>query len=89
MEHAQVVRAEVTTAVALPPDRLAALQQGARHARPAARCSSRPARRSVDHRRRVARIGSTVYDGSVTTQLREVVKRVGWSRARPGRVGRT
>ena len=40
MDHQQVVRAHVTTAVALPDDRVAALQQGW-PPRPAARCSSR------------------------------------------------
>ena len=71
MDHQQVVRAEVTTAVELPADRVAALQQGLAQA----------TGREVQLETRVdpsiiggavARIGSTVYDGSVTTQLREV-----------------
>ena len=49
MDHQQVVRAEVTTAIELPPDRVAALQ---RPARPPAGGAARGARRSVDHRRR-------------------------------------
>ena len=68
MDHQQVVRAEVTTAVALPPDRVQALEQGLAHV---------TGRRVLLDSRvdssivggAVARIGSTVYDGSVTTQL--------------------
>lgn len=75
MDHAQVVRAEVTTAMPLPPDRLAALQQGL----------ARATGRQVQIETRVdpgiiggavARIGSTVYDGSVTTQLAKLKERL-------------
>jgi F-type H+-transporting ATPase subunit delta len=68
MEHAKVVRAEVVTAVDLPADRVAALQQGLASA----------TGRQVQLENRVdpaiiggaiTRIGSTVYDGSVTRQL--------------------
>jgi len=68
MEHAKVVRAEVTTAMALPADRVAALQQGLAAA----------TGREVQLESRVdpsiiggaiTRVGSTVYDGSVTRQL--------------------
>jgi F-type H+-transporting ATPase subunit delta len=68
MEHAQIVRAEVVTAVALPPERLESLKQGL----------ARATGRDVQLESRVdpsivggavARVGSTVYDGSVTTQL--------------------
>jgi F-type H+-transporting ATPase subunit delta len=68
MEHAKVVRAEVVTAVGLPGDRVAALQQGLAQA----------TGRQVQLETRVdpsiiggaiTRIGSTVYDGSVTRQL--------------------
>jgi F-type H+-transporting ATPase subunit delta len=68
MEHRQVVQAEVTTAVPLPQDRAAQLQQ-----RLAAVTG-----RQVNMTTRVdpaiiggivTRIGSTVYDGSVATQL--------------------
>jgi F-type H+-transporting ATPase subunit delta len=71
MEHAQVVRAEVVTAIALPSDRLQALQQGL----------SRATGRQVQLENRVdpaivggavARVGSTVYDGSITTQLEKL-----------------
>ena len=68
MDHQQVVRAEVTTAVALPPDRVAALQQGIAR-RPAGRCSSRRGSIPAIIGGAVTRVGSTVYDGSVTTQL--------------------
>jgi F-type H+-transporting ATPase subunit delta len=71
MEHARVVRAEVVTAIALPADRVAALQQGLAHA----------TGRNVQLDTRVdssiiggaiAKIGSTVYDGSVTRQLEKM-----------------
>jgi F-type H+-transporting ATPase subunit delta len=71
MEHAQVVRAEIVTAIALPPDRLAALQQGL------AGATGRQVQ--LEHRvdpsivgGAIARVGSTVYDGSVTTQLEKL-----------------
>jgi F-type H+-transporting ATPase subunit delta len=68
MEHHNVVQAEVTTAIPVPPDQAAALQQGLESA----------TGRDVQLEMRVnpailggavARIGSTVYDGSITTQL--------------------
>jgi F-type H+-transporting ATPase subunit delta len=68
MEHAQIVRAEVTTAIAMPADRLSALQAGL----------SKATGRQVQLENRVdstiiggavARIGSTVFDGSITRQL--------------------
>lgn len=68
MDHAKVVRAEIVTAVGLPDDRVAALQQGLANA----------TGRQVQLESRVdpsiiggaiARVGSTVYDGSVTRQL--------------------
>jgi F-type H+-transporting ATPase subunit delta len=71
MEHAQVIRADVVTAIALPSDRLQALQQGL----------ARATGRQVQLENRVdpsivggavARVGSTVYDGSVTTQLEKL-----------------
>jgi F-type H+-transporting ATPase subunit delta len=75
MDHAQVVRAEVTTAVPLTEDRVAALRQGLAMA----------TGRQVQLETRVdpsiiggavARIGSMVYDGSVTTQLQKVQERL-------------
>jgi F-type H+-transporting ATPase subunit delta len=59
----------------LPPDRIAALQQGL------ARATGRQVQleTKVDGSiigGAVARIGSTVYDGSVTTQLQKVRERL-------------
>lgn len=75
MENAQVVRAQLTTAVAMPPDRINALQQGL------ARATGRQVQleASVDPSiigGAVARIGSTVYDGSVATQLDAMKQRL-------------
>ncbi len=75
MDHQHVVRAQVTTAVALPPDKVSALQQGL------ARATGRQVRleASVDPSiigGAVTRIGSTVYDGSVTTQLQKLKERL-------------
>jgi F-type H+-transporting ATPase subunit delta len=71
MDHQLVVRAEVTTAVPLPEDRAASLRQGLAHV------TGRQVQ--LDIRvdpsivgGAVARIGSTVYDGSVTTQLEKM-----------------
>jgi F-type H+-transporting ATPase subunit delta len=70
-EQAKVVRAEIVTAVGLPADRVAALQQGLAQA----------TGRQVQLESRVdpsiiggaiARVGSTVYDGSVTRQLQKM-----------------
>lgn len=71
MEQARVVRGEVVTAVQLPQERLRALEQGLAAA----------TGRQVQLENRVdpsivggavARIGSMVYDGSVTTQLQKL-----------------
>ena len=75
MDHLQVVRAEVTTAIPLPPDRVEALQQGL------ARATGRQVQLGtrVDPAiigGAVARIGSTVYDGSVTTQLERLKQKL-------------
>ena len=68
MEHLRIVRAEVTSAVALPPEKLRALQDGIAAA----------TGRDVQMETRVdpsliggvvTRIGSTIFDGSVTRQL--------------------
>jgi F-type H+-transporting ATPase subunit delta len=71
MAHANVVRAEVITAVSLPADRVAALQQGL------ATATGRQVQ--LEHRvdpsiigGAITRIGSTVYDGSVTRQLEKM-----------------
>ena len=71
MDHLQVVRAEVLTAIALPPDRAAQLQQ--RLAEITGRQVTMTTR--VDPSiigGVVARIGSTMYDGSVATQLTRI-----------------
>jgi len=68
MDQQKVIRGEVTTAVPLPEDKLHALQQGLEKA---------TGRRVVLQSKVdpgiiggvVTRLGSTVYDGSVTTQL--------------------
>ena len=75
MDHQQVVRAQVTTAVALPDDRVAALRQGL------ASATGRQVQLTVDVDSSilggaVARIGSTVYDGSITTQLEKLKQRL-------------
>ena len=71
MDHQQVVRAEITTASALPADRAKAMEQSL----------ARMAGRTVTLATRVdpaiiggviARIGSTVYDASVTRQLQRM-----------------
>ena len=76
MEHWQLVRAEVTTAVPLPADRRQALE-----ARLAATTGKQVA---VEARVDagiiggvIAKIGSTVYDGSVTRQLERMRERLG------------
>lgn len=75
MEEARVVRAHVTTAIELPAERVNALRDGL----------ARATGRQVQMETRVdasiiggavARIGSTVYDGSVTTHLQKVKERL-------------
>jgi F-type H+-transporting ATPase subunit delta len=71
MDHRQVVRAQLRTAMALPVDRVEALRAGLRQA------TGRDVQLEtlVDPSiigGAVARIGSTVYDGSVTTQLQKL-----------------
>lgn len=75
MEYQKVVRAELTTAVELPGDRVTALQQS---------IAAATGRRVQLETRvdpsiiggAVTRIGSTVYDGSVTTQLQRLKERL-------------
>lgn len=75
MQHAQVVRAEVVTATPIPADRVAALKAGL----------ARATGRDVQLESRVdpsliggavTRVGSTVYDGSIATQLRRMKDRL-------------
>jgi F-type H+-transporting ATPase subunit delta len=75
MEHRNVMSAEVTTAVALSPDRVAQLQ----HRLAAATGRTVTMTTKVDASiigGVVTRIGSTVYDGSVATQLARVKDRL-------------
>jgi len=75
LDHLKIVRAEVTTAVKLPADRAKAVEQSL----------AKMTGRTVTLETRVdasiiggvvARIGSTVYDGSVTTQLQRMKERL-------------
>ena len=75
LEHQNVVRAEVTTAVPLEPERVNAIEQSLVNL----------TGRSVKLSTRVdpaligglvARVGGTVYDGSVTTQLDRMRRRL-------------
>jgi F-type H+-transporting ATPase subunit delta len=75
LDHQQVVRAEVTTAVELPQDRVAALQQGlaaatGRNVQLAVRVDPSIVGGAV------TKIGSTVYDGSITTQLAKLKQKL-------------
>ena len=71
MDHLKVIRGEVTTAVALAPEKLRALEQGLAQA---------TGRKVILESRVdpsiiggvVTRLGSTVYDGSITTQLQKL-----------------
>jgi F-type H+-transporting ATPase subunit delta len=71
MDHLKIVRAEVVTAVPLPSDRVRDLEQSL----------ARTTGRTVELTARVdpaiiggaiTRVGSTIYDGSVTTQLQKM-----------------
>jgi F-type H+-transporting ATPase subunit delta len=71
LEHQHVVRADVTTAAPLPADRAQAIERGL----------ARATGRTVSMATRVdpsivggviARIGDTIYDGSVTRQLEKI-----------------
>jgi F-type H+-transporting ATPase subunit delta len=75
MDYQKVVRAELTTAVELPGDRVTALQ----HSLAAATGRRVHLQTRVDPAiigGAVTRIGSTVYDGSVTTQLQRLKERL-------------
>jgi F-type H+-transporting ATPase subunit delta len=75
MEHRQVIQAEVTTAAPLPPQRISELQQ--RLAKITGRTVAMTTR--IDQAiigGVVTRVGSTVYDGSVATQLAKVRERL-------------
>jgi F-type H+-transporting ATPase subunit delta len=75
MDHQQIVRARVTTAVELPADRVAALEQGLADAT-GRKVQLQVAVDPAILGGAVARIGSTVYDGSITTQLERLKQRL-------------
>ena len=71
MDHQKILRGQVTTAVALPADKLRALEQGLQ----AATGRKVVLETKVDPSiigGVITRLGSTVYDGSVTTQLQKM-----------------
>lgn len=71
MQHANVVRAEVVTAVPLSADRVSALKAGlARATGRDVQLESRVDARLIGGA--VTRVGSTVYDGSIATQLQKL-----------------
>jgi F-type H+-transporting ATPase subunit delta len=71
MAHAKVVRAEVVTAIGLPPDRVTALQQGLAQATGGQVQIAMRVDPSIIGGA-ITRIGSTVYDGSVMRQLEKI-----------------
>ena len=75
MEHRNVLSAEVTTAVALSPDRAAQLQQRLAAATGRTVTMTTKVDASIIGGV-VTRIGSTVFDGSVATQLAKVKDRL-------------
>jgi F-type H+-transporting ATPase subunit delta len=75
LDHQNVVRAELTTAIPLPADRTQEIQRGL--AQLTGRTVTLAAK--VDPAiigGVVTRIGSTVYDGSITTQLQKMKQRL-------------
>ncbi len=78
LDHRHVVRAEITTTAALPAEQLKAIEAGL------ARASGRTV--TLDARVDpgiiggvVTRIGSTIYDGSVTRQLQRMKEKLSWT----------
>jgi F-type H+-transporting ATPase subunit delta len=71
MDHLNVIRAEVTTAVELAPDRLLALENGLQQATGRKVVLESKVDPSIIGGV-ITRLGSTVYDGSVTTQLQKL-----------------
>jgi F-type H+-transporting ATPase subunit delta len=68
MDHQNVVRAEIVTAVALPPERVTALTDELKRATGRNVLIATRVDESIIGGA-VAKIGSTVYDGSITRQL--------------------
>ena len=75
MEHRRVVRAEVTTAAPLPPERVAQMQQRLATATGRAVTMTTKVDSSIIGGV-ITRIGGTVYDGSVAAQLAKVRERL-------------
>lgn len=71
MDHQQIIRGDVTTAVALAPEKLRALEQGLQQATGRKVVLESKVDPSIIGGV-VTRLGSTVYDGSVTTQLQKM-----------------
>lgn len=71
MDHQKIIRGEVTTAVALAPEKLRALEQGLQQATGRKVVLESKVDPSIIGGV-VTRLGSTVYDGSVTTQLQKM-----------------
>jgi F-type H+-transporting ATPase subunit delta len=78
LEFRNVVRAEITTTTALPADRVKAIEASL------ARASGRTVMLSAKVDPQiiggvVTRIGSTIYDGSVTRQLQRMKDKLSWT----------
>lgn len=71
MDHQKVIRGEVTTAMAIAPAKLRALEQGLERATGRKVLLESKVDPSIIGGV-VTRLGSTVYDGSVTTQLQKM-----------------
>jgi F-type H+-transporting ATPase subunit delta len=75
LDYQKVVRAEVTTALPLSPDRMQAIERGLAQLTGRAVMLATKVDPAIIGGI-VARIGSTVYDGSVTTQLEKMKQRL-------------
>ena len=78
LQHRNVVRAEITTTAELPPDRVKAIEDSL------ARASGRTVTLSAKVDPGiiggvVTRMGSTIYDGSVTRQLQRMKEKLSWT----------
>jgi F-type H+-transporting ATPase subunit delta len=71
MDHQKIIRGDVTSAVALPPEKLRALEEGLAHATGRRVMLEAKVDPSIIGGV-VTRVGSLVYDGSVTTQLQKM-----------------
>jgi F-type H+-transporting ATPase subunit delta len=78
LDHRNVIRAEITTTSPLAPDRVKAIEASL------ARASGRTVTLSATVDPSiiggvVTRIGSTIYDGSVTRQLQRMKEKLSWT----------